>query len=88
MSHRIAEAHPKPVRKTRARRRAPRPDVDWLDRLDALDNHCWHLDTLTELLQACGGALSREVVASAGYLLNREVKAVRALLAAVRKGAR
>ena len=53
--------------------------------LDAMNDHCWRLDTLSELLKVCGMALSPEVAASAGHLIKQEVKALKALLTAARK---
>jgi hypothetical protein len=52
--------------------------VDWRDAMDA---HCHHLNTLAELLKACGGELVEpEVVSAAGYWMSKEVRALKALL--------
>jgi hypothetical protein len=86
MSHRIAEAHAKPVRKTRARRRVARLDlVDWRD---AVDKHCWRLDTLAALLTACDRPLAPMVAEGVGYSVSQEVAAVRTWLDKLGKEAR
>ena len=62
---------------SRKRRRAARPDVDWLD---AAGDHCFRLDTLAELLAACGQPVEPEVLEGVGHLVRREVKALQTLL--------
>jgi hypothetical protein len=59
------------------RRRVPRPDLEWLD---ALNNHCWHLGTLAELLEACGQPLEPATVEGIGQTINRDVAAMKVLV--------
>jgi hypothetical protein len=63
-------------RKTRARRRATRPGLEWLD---ALEEHCVRLDMMSELLLTCGEPLADEVVRRVGLWMNQEVRALQAL---------
>ena len=62
---------------SRKRRRPARPATGWRD---AVDGHCHRLDWLAELLQACGEPLEPRLVASTGYWLSGELRALKALL--------
>jgi hypothetical protein len=73
------------TRSRKTRRRAARPN---LDRLDALNQHCWQLGTLAELLQACGQPLEPATMEGIGHAIHRDVAAMQALLAEFGKGAR
>jgi formate dehydrogenase maturation protein FdhE len=72
-------------RKKRFRRRATWPGVDWMD---AAVNHCWRLDTLAELLQACGQPMEPAVLEGVGHLVSREVESLQTLLDELGKEAR
>jgi hypothetical protein len=63
-----------PSRKNR--RRPTLPDTRWLD---AMEEHCFRLDMLSELLLACGEPLADEVVRRIGLWLNQEVRALQML---------
>ena len=68
-----------PVGKRRRRRGAP----GWLDALDALQERCENIETLTGLLEACGGEpLEPRLVQRAGGLIDRELVQIRKLLEA------
>ena len=73
-----------PSRKKR-RRRAARPDVDWID---ALTGHCHSLATLAGLMEACAEPPDPALIASAGHLLSREIRQMQGLLNELGKGAR
>ena len=61
----------------RKRRRPTLPDTDWLD---AMDDHCFRLDMMAELLQACGQPLEPEVMEQIGIWVGQEVAALQTLL--------
>lgn len=67
-------------RKTRARSRRRAARLDLVDWRDAMDDHCFRLDMMAELLQACGEPLEPEVMERVGYWIGQEVAAVQALL--------
>lgn len=67
------------------RRRATRPGADWMD---AADDHCFRLDMMAELLQACGQPLEPDVMERVGVWVSQEVKALQTLLAELGKEAR
>jgi len=69
--------------KPSAVRRKGRPH--WLD---AMDEHCYRLDMMAELLQACGEPLEPGVMQRLGCWFGREVEQLKALLADVWKEAR
>jgi hypothetical protein len=46
-----------------------------------MNNRCWRLDTLAELLAACGQPLEPAVAEGVSYLVSQEVEAMKALLA-------
>lgn len=71
-------------RKKRARRRAACSGVDWID---ALSDHCHSLATLAGLMEACAEPPDPELIAATGHLLSREIKQMRAVLAAAWKEA-
>ena len=71
-------------RKKRARRAAC-SGVDWID---ALSDHCHSLATLAGLMEACAEPPDPELIAATGHLLSREIKQMRAVLAATWKEAR
>ena len=60
------------------RRRPALPDMDWRDEMN---DHCRRLDTLAELLEACGQPLEPEAAEGIGYSVRQEVEAVKTLLA-------
>jgi hypothetical protein len=64
-----------PSRKNR--RRPVLPDADWLD---AMHDHCFHLDMLAELLIACGQPLEARVLEQIGIWSGQEVTALKTLL--------
>ena len=66
-----------PSPKTRSRRRAAHPGVDWVD---AMHDHCFRLDMMAELLAACGQPLEPEVTEQIGLWVGQEVRALIALL--------
>ena len=65
-----------PSRKNRSRYQPALPDAGWLD---AMEEHCFRLDMLAELLLACGEPLADEVVKHIGLWLNQEVRALQML---------
>jgi hypothetical protein len=75
----------KTVRKPAASRRA-----ELIDCVDALNDHCRHITTLAELLQACDApeSFTVELASKAGYLITKELAQVKALLTELGKGAR
>jgi hypothetical protein len=56
--------------------------------MDAADDHCFRLDMMAELLQACGQPLEPDVMERLGHWISQEVKALQALLAELGKEAR
>jgi hypothetical protein len=66
-----------PSRKNRSRRQPVLPNADWLD---AMDDHCFHLDMLAELLTACGQPLEARVLEHIGIWAGQEVAALQTLL--------
>jgi len=53
-----------------------------------MDNHCFQLDMMAELLQACGEPLEPVVMERLGHWISQEVEAVQVLLDELGKGAR
>lgn len=72
-----SSSHLTPPPKTRVRRQATRPGVDWVD---AMHDHCFRLDMMAELLAACGQPLEPEVTEQIGLWVGQEVCALIALL--------
>jgi hypothetical protein len=58
-------------------RRAVRPNVE---RLDAMHDHCYRLDMMAELLQACGSPLEPGVMERVGIWISQEVQTLKGLL--------
>jgi hypothetical protein len=72
-------------KRVRRRRRTARPDVDqW----DAMDDHCFRLQMMAELLRACGEPLAPEVVRRIGQWVGEEAEQLQALLADAWKAVR
>jgi hypothetical protein len=68
----------------KSRRRA-RPDVDWRD---AMDDHCFRLDMMAGLLEACGQPLEPRLLEQIGIWVGQEVAALQTLLDKLEKEAR
>jgi len=62
----------------KAQRELVADDVDWRD---AMHEHCRRLNTLVELLEACGHPLEPEAVESIGGSVRQELEGMKALLA-------
>jgi hypothetical protein len=62
---------------SRKKWRAVCPGVDWRD---DMNNHCRRLDTLAELLEACGQPLEPAAAEGIGYSVRQEVEAMKVLL--------
>ena len=69
-------------RKKRSRRSRPRPKGGRLDvaRVDAMHDHCYRLEMVAGLLQACGAPLEPELAESIGVWVSQEVGTLIALL--------
>jgi len=61
----------------RTRRRPALPSVGWLD---AMDDHCFRLDMMAGLLQACGQPLEPSLLEQVGVWVGQEVAALQTLL--------
>ena len=69
----------------KSRRPAARRDLDWRD---AMNDRCRNLATLAGLLIARAEPLDEDLAGGAGWLIEQEVRQMRALLSALGKAAR
>jgi hypothetical protein len=65
------------MKKKTSKRAVMQTDVEWRD---AMHGHCQRLDTLAELLEACGHSLEAEAAVGIGGSVRHEVDAMKVLL--------